>query len=77
MLCEGTGDSGIGSIPKCSVLRNGDGAPERPAAKSAGSSDGGYVGVFVIECLSGKKNKTSQSDCVPFEKERQRMCDAP
>lgn len=68
MLCERTGDSGMGSIPNCSALRNGDGAAERPAAKTAGSSGGGYVGVVVTECLSGKKNKTSQSDCVPFEK---------
>jgi hypothetical protein len=31
VLCEGTGDSGIGSIPNCSVLRNGDGPPETMA----------------------------------------------
>jgi len=58
-LLDGTGDSGRGSMPSCSGLRNGEGAPASDNAKATGSSGGGYVGV-VVEFLEWQNG---QSEC--------------
>lgn len=52
------GDSGGGSIPNCSGLRNGEGA--RPGNLPRGSSGGGKVGVVLIQV--GVLGKGPKSD---------------
>ena len=51
MLLEGTGDTGCGSMPMCSVLRNEGDAAGTDDENPKGSQDGEYVGGVALDAF--------------------------